>query len=84
MRARIVNDGVRIDGRGVTDIRPLSAEVGIVNTVHGSGLFQRGETQVLSVTTLGMLRMEQIVDTLGLEDRKRYMHHYNFPPFSTG
>ena len=84
VRARIVNEGVRIDGRGVTDIRPLSAEVGIVNTVHGSGLFQRGETQVLSVTTLGMLRMEQIVDTLGLEDRKRYMHHYNFPPFSTG
>jgi polyribonucleotide nucleotidyltransferase len=84
VRARIVNDGVRIDGRGVTDIRPLSAEVGIVNTVHGSGLFQRGETQVLSVATLGMLRMEQIVDTLGLEDRKRYMHHYNFPPFSTG
>src|SRR6478609_6822533 len=84
VRARIVNDGVRIDGRGVTDIRPLSAEVGIINTVHGSGLFQRGETQVLSVTTLGMLRMEQIVDTLGLEDRKRYMHHYNFAPFSTG
>ncbi len=84
VRTRIVNEGVRIDGRGVTDIRPLSAEVGLVNTVHGSGLFQRGETQVLSVTTLGMLRMEQIVDTLGLEDRKRYMHHYNFPPFSTG
>ncbi|MEP6624112.1 MAG: polyribonucleotide nucleotidyltransferase, partial [Acidimicrobiia bacterium] len=84
VRARIVNDGVRIDGRGLTDIRPLSAEVGIINTVHGSGLFQRGETQVLSVTTLGMLRMEQIVDTLGLEDRKRYMHHYNFTPFSTG
>src|SRR3954452_25506928 len=84
VRHRIVNEGVRIDGRGVTDIRPLSAEVGIVNTVHGSGLFQRGETQVLSVTTLGMLRMEQIVDTLGLEDRKRYMHHYNFAPFSTG
>ncbi len=84
VRHRIVNEGVRIDGRGVTDIRPLSAEVGLVNTVHGSGLFQRGETQVLSVTTLGMLRMEQIVDTLGLEDRKRYMHHYNFPPFSTG
>src|SRR6478672_11651802 len=84
VRARIVNEGVRIDGRGVSDLRPLSAEVGIVNTVHGSGLFQRGETQVLSVTTLGMLRMEQIVDTLGLEDRKRYMHHYNFPPFSTG
>ena len=79
-----MNEGVRIDGRGVTDIRPLSAEVGIINTVHGSGLFQRGETQVLSVPTLGMPRMEQIVDTLGLDDRKRYMHHYNFPPFSTG
>ncbi len=84
VRERIVNDGVRIDGRGVTDLRPLSAEVGIINTVHGSGLFQRGETQVLSVLTLGMSRMEQIVDTLGLDDRKRYMHHYNFPPFSTG
>jgi polyribonucleotide nucleotidyltransferase len=84
VRDRIVSDGVRIDGRGVTDIRPLSAEVGLINTVHGSGLFQRGETQVLSVVTLGMSRMEQIVDTLGLDDRKRYMHHYNFPPFSTG
>ena len=84
VRERIVNEGVRIDGRGLTDLRPLSAEVGIINTVHGSGLFQRGETQVLSVTTLGMSRMEQIVDTLGLDDRKRYMHHYNFPPFSTG
>ena len=84
VRERIVNDGVRIDGRGLTDLRPLSAEVGIINTVHGSGLFQRGETQVLSVLTLGMSRMEQIVDTLGLDDRKRYMHHYNFPPFSTG
>ena len=84
MRKRIVTDGVRIDGRGTSDLRPLSAEVGILNTVHGSGLFQRGETQVLSVLTLGMSRMEQIVDTLGLDDRKRYMHHYNFPPFSTG
>jgi len=84
VRTRIVNEGVRIDGRGTTDIRPLSAEVGLLEAVHGSGLFQRGETQVLSVTTLGMARMEQIVDTLGVEDRKRYMHHYNFPPFSTG
>jgi polyribonucleotide nucleotidyltransferase len=84
VRERIVNEGVRIDGRGVTDIRPLSSEVGVINAVHGSGLFQRGETQVLSVVTLGMARMEQIVDTLGLDDRKRYMHHYNFPPFSTG
>ncbi len=84
VRARIVNEGMRIDGRGTSDLRPLSSEVGVINAVHGSGLFQRGETQVLSVTTLGMLRMEQIVDTLGLEDRKRYMHHYNFAPFSTG
>jgi polyribonucleotide nucleotidyltransferase len=84
VRSRIVDGGRRIDGRGIADLRPLSAEVGVVNAVHGSGLFQRGETQVLSVTTLGMSRMEQIVDTLGLDDRKRYMHHYNFPPFSTG
>lgn len=84
VRSRIVNEGVRIDGRGTADLRPLSAEVGIIDTVHGSGLFQRGETQVLTVTTLGMPRMEQMLDTLGLEDRKRYMHHYNFPPFSTG
>ncbi|MBM3674577.1 MAG: polyribonucleotide nucleotidyltransferase [Actinobacteria bacterium] len=84
VRSRIVNEGLRIDGRGTADLRPLSAEVGLVNAVHGSGLFQRGETQVLSVITLGMSRMEQMLDTLGLEDRKRYMHHYNFPPFSTG
>ncbi len=83
-RRRIVNDGIRIDGRGVADIRPLSAEIGVVPTAHGTGLFQRGETQVLSVTTLGMPRMEQMLDTITLEDRKRYMHHYNFPPFSTG
>ncbi len=84
VRKRIASEGRRIDGRGTADLRPISAEIGIVGTVHGSALFQRGETQVLSVTTLGMLRMEQIVDTLGLDDRKRYMHHYNFPPFSTG
>jgi polyribonucleotide nucleotidyltransferase len=84
VRARIVNDGVRIDGRTPTDIRALSAEVGVVPTAHGTGLFQRGETQVLSVTTLGMPRMEQMLDTITLDDKKRYMHHYNFPPFSTG
>ncbi len=84
VRKRIVEDGVRIDGRGVTDIRPLSAEVGVLAAVHGSGLFQRGETQVLNVATLGMPRMEQMLDTIGIDDRKRYMHHYNFPPFSTG
>ncbi len=84
VRARIVNEGVRIDGRGTTDIRPLSAEVGVLSTAHGSGLFQRGETQVLSVTTLAMRRMEQMLDTITTDERKRYMHHYNFPPFSTG
>jgi polyribonucleotide nucleotidyltransferase len=83
-RRRIVNDGARIDGRGPADLRPLSAEVGVVETAHGTGLFQRGETQVLSVTTLGMPRMEQMLDTITLDDKKRYMHHYNFPPFSTG
>jgi polyribonucleotide nucleotidyltransferase len=84
VRRRIVEDGVRVDGRGITDIRPLSAEVGLLPTAHGSGLFERGETQVLNVTTLGMPRMDQMLDTIGIQDRKRYMHHYNFPPFSTG
>ena len=84
VRTRIVEEGVRIDGRGTGDIRPLSAEVGLIPTAHGSGLFQRGETQVLNVTTLGMPRMEQMLDTIGIDDSKRYMHHYNFPPFSTG
>jgi polyribonucleotide nucleotidyltransferase len=84
VRSRIVNEGVRIDGRGLGDIRPLSAEIGILPTAHGSGLFQRGETQVLSVTTLGMPRMEQMLDTITTDERKRYMHHYNFTPFSTG
>jgi polyribonucleotide nucleotidyltransferase len=84
VRNRIVNEGARIDGRGPSDIRPLSAEVGVISTAHGSGLFQRGETQVLSVATLAMPRMEQMLDTIGVDDRKRYMHHYNFPPFSTG
>src|SRR5262249_29515523 len=84
VRKRIVEEGVRIDGRTPTDIRPLSADVAIIPTGHGTGLFQRGETQVLSVTTLGMPRMEQMLDTIGVDDKKRYMHHYNFPPFSTG
>jgi polyribonucleotide nucleotidyltransferase len=84
VRKRIVDEGVRIDGRGPTDIRPLSAEVGVLPSVHGSGLFQRGETQVLNVCALGMPRMEQMLDTLGVVERKRYMHHYNFPPYSTG
>ncbi len=84
VRQRIVKESKRIDGRGPRDIRPLRAEVGILPRAHGSGLFERGETQVLTIATLGMVRMEQIIDTLDPEERKRYMHHYNFPPFSTG
>jgi len=84
VRRRIVKDKVRIDGRGLEDIRQLSAEVEILPRVHGSALFERGETQIMGVTTLNMLRMEQMVDTLNPEARKRYMHHYNFPPYSTG
>ena len=83
-RDRVVSQGVRLDGRGVTDIRPLTVEVGAVERTHGSAIFQRGETQVLNITTLGMLKMEQMLDTLAIEESKRYMHHYNFPPFSTG
>jgi polyribonucleotide nucleotidyltransferase len=84
VRQRIINDGLRIDGRGLTDIRPLSSEVGVLPRVHGSALFERGETQILGVTTLNMLRMEQMIDTLNPERTKRYMHNYNFPPYSTG
>jgi polyribonucleotide nucleotidyltransferase len=84
MRRRIIEEGVRLDGRKPDEIRQLSSEVGIIPRAHGSGLFQRGETQVLTVTTLGMLRMTQIIDTLDPEESKRYIHHYNFPPFSTG
>jgi polyribonucleotide nucleotidyltransferase len=84
VRERIIRDGLRIDGRGLTDIRPLSAEVGVLPRVHGSALFQRGETQILGVTTLNMLRMEQMIDTLNPERTKRYMHNYNMPPYSTG
>jgi polyribonucleotide nucleotidyltransferase len=84
VRERIIRDRVRIDGRGVTDIRALSAEVDVVPRVHGSALFERGETQIMGITTLNMLRMEQQIDTLNPENRKRYMHNYNFPPYSTG
>ena len=84
VRRRVVGEGVRIDGRGLRDIRSLSAEIDVVPRVHGSSLFERGETQILNVATLNMLRMEQLVDTLSPETRKRYMHHYNFPPYSTG
>ncbi|MFC4945513.1 polyribonucleotide nucleotidyltransferase [Pseudonocardia sp. GCM10023141] len=84
VRQRILRDQVRIDGRGLTDIRPLSAEVEVVPRAHGSALFERGETQIMGVTTLNMLRMEQQIDSLGPETHKRYLHHYNFPPYSTG
>jgi polyribonucleotide nucleotidyltransferase len=84
VRERIIREGLRIDGRGLTDIRPLSAEIGVLPRVHGSALFERGETQVLGVTTLNMLRMEQMIDTLNPERTKRYMHNYNMPPYSTG
>ncbi|MEV4243098.1 polyribonucleotide nucleotidyltransferase [Streptosporangium canum] len=84
MRERVISEGVRIDGRGVKDIRQLNAEVHVVPRVHGSALFERGETQILGITTLNMLRMEQMIDTLNPERTKRYMHNYNFPPYSTG
>jgi polyribonucleotide nucleotidyltransferase len=84
VRQRILRDKVRIDGRGITDIRSLSAEVAVVPRAHGSALFERGETQIMGVTTLNMLRMEQTLDTLSPETTKRYLHHYNFPPYSTG
>ena len=84
VRRSILDDGVRADGRGPTDIRPLSAETGLVPRTHGSGLFQRGETQVLSFTTLAGSGMAQRIDDLSPDDSKRFMHHYNFPPFSTG
>lgn len=84
VRQRILTDHFRIDGRGITDIRALSAEVAVVPRAHGSALFQRGETQILGVTTLDMVKMAQQIDSLGPETTKRYMHHYNFPPFSTG
>jgi len=84
VRQRILTDHFRIDGRGITDIRALSAEVAVIPRTHGSALFERGETQIMGVTTLDMIKMAQQIDSLGPETTKRYMHHYNFPPFSTG
>jgi polyribonucleotide nucleotidyltransferase len=84
VRDRVLRDKTRIDGRGLADIRSLSAEVGVVPRVHGSALFERGETQILGITTLNMLGLEQRLDTLSPERTRRYMHNYNFPPFSTG
>jgi polyribonucleotide nucleotidyltransferase len=84
VRQRTINEGVRADGRRPDEIRSLAAEVGLLPRVHGSGLFTRGETQVLSVTTMGTPREEQMIDDLSPREKKRYMHHYNFPPYSTG
>lgn len=84
VRQRILTDHFRIDGRGITDIRALSAEVAVIPRAHGSALFERGETQIMGVTTLDMVKMAQQIDSLGPEKTKRYMHHYNFPPYSTG
>ncbi|MGZ0711205.1 polyribonucleotide nucleotidyltransferase (plasmid) [Coraliomargarita sp. W4R53] len=84
VRGRILAEGVRMDGRGLADIRPLDAEVQVIPRVHGSAIFQRGETQIMGITTLNMLKMEQQIDSLSPITSKRYMHHYNFPPYSTG
>lgn len=84
VRRRIVEEGVRIDGRDLVTIRPLSGEVGLIPTAHGTGLFNRGETQALTFCTLGMPKMNQMLDSISTDEFKRYMHHYNFPPFSTG
>ena len=84
MRKRVVDEGVRMDGRGVADLRPVSAEVGVLPTAHGSGLFQRGETQVMTVLTMAMPRMNQMIDSLSPNDTKRYLHHYNMPPWANG
>jgi polyribonucleotide nucleotidyltransferase len=84
MRTRVLKEGIRIDGRGLKDIRVIDAEVAVIPRTHGSAIFQRGETQILGVTTLNMLKMEQQIDALTPVTTKRYMHHYNFPPYSTG
>jgi len=84
MRTRVLTEGIRIDGRQLSDIRALDAEVQVIPRVHGSAIFQRGETQILGVTTLNMLKMEQQIDSLNPVTKKRYLHHYNFPPYSTG
>src|SRR4029078_1451343 len=82
MRKRILEDGQRADGRGVTDIRDLDIHVGVLPRTHGSGLFQRGQSQALTIATLGGLSMVQKLDTLSPGETKRYMHHYNFTPYS--
>ncbi len=84
IRRRVVDEGIRMDGRGVADLRPVSAQVGLIPTAHGTGLFQRGETQVLNVLTLGLPKMDQMLDTVDPVTKKRYMHHYNMPPYANG
>ncbi|HEX7593642.1 MAG TPA: polyribonucleotide nucleotidyltransferase, partial [Anaerolineae bacterium] len=84
LRAMMLNEGRRADGRDYTTIRPITSEVGLLPRAHGSGLFTRGETQVLTIATLGMPSESQRIDTLSTEDEKRFMHHYNFPPYSVG
>lgn len=84
MRRRVVNEGVRMDGRAAADLRPVAAETGVLPTAHGSGLFQRGETQVMNVLTLAMPRMNQMIDSLSPNNEKRYLHHYNMPPWANG
>ncbi|MDW3212523.1 MAG: polyribonucleotide nucleotidyltransferase [Ilumatobacteraceae bacterium] len=84
VRQRVIDEGIRLDGRAAGDLRPVSAEVGVLPTAHGSGLFQRGETQVMNVLTMAMPRMNQMIDSLSPSDTKRYLHHYNMPPWSNG
>jgi polyribonucleotide nucleotidyltransferase len=84
VRNRVLREGKRADGRAVDELRPISSDVGILPRTHGTGLFQRGETQVLSIVTLGPMSQQQKLDTLSPEEHKRFMHHYNFPPFSVG
>jgi polyribonucleotide nucleotidyltransferase len=84
IRQRVIDEGIRMDGRGVTDLRPVTAQVGLIPTAHGTGLFQRGETQVLNVLTLGLPKMDQMLDTVDPVTKKRYMHHYNMPPYANG
>ena len=84
IRGNLLDKGRRLDGRGLTDIRPISCEVGLLPRTHGSALFTRGQTQVLTITTLGSIGKEQQLDGLGIEESKRFIHHYNFPPFSGG
>jgi polyribonucleotide nucleotidyltransferase len=84
VRDRVLKEGIRMDGRGLRDIRPITAEIHVVPRVHGSAIFERGETQIMGITTLNMLKMEQQIDALSPVTSKRYMHNYNFPPYSTG